>query len=225
MKTVVFDFDGTVVRGDSFGRFIASLVVRNPLRFLAAVAVVPVGGPLLLLFPTLGGSLFLWVATVAMSRARLESEFQRFVRERFVDRENLYTEAMLAIERHLRAGDVVWVASGCESALLQPVCTCIGIDRSKVVGSTTRKWFGGMVSERHCVGANKVEMLKERTRSNEYDHVYTDSALDLPLTQCAKQVTLVNAKSDVVRRARARSAAVVEVVRWESRCSLRRNGG
>lgn len=220
MKRVVFDFDGTVVHGDSFGVFVSTQLKNNPLRLVAALALLPLGLPLLFLQPKWGGALFLWLATVGRRPEQYELGVRAFAEEHFAQGAHVYVEALQAIRSHLAAGDAVYVASGCEVRLLRLACRGLGLDESRVVGSTIKRRMGGMIFERHCISETKVVVLREISGEDEYDHVYTDSQRDLPLASRAKRVTLVNAKPSVVGRVKKETSAQVESVNWVTRQSI-----
>jgi phosphatidylglycerophosphatase C len=65
---VVFDLDGTLVAGDSFGAFLRHLMQRRSLRRIAAVATAPAWLPALFLPPTrlFAEQYLVWLAAVGM---------------------------------------------------------------------------------------------------------------------------------------------------------------
>jgi phosphatidylglycerophosphatase C len=220
VKRVVFDFDGTIAAGDAVGSWIHYRIMRSPVRFLLALLALPVSIPLLALYPTLGASLFLWIATVGLAPAAVGASLEAFAVLRFGRPDFLFAEALDAIARHQAAGDHVVIASGCEFRLLSWVGSRVGLTSDSMVGSTLRQRLLGSVAQHHCVGARKVEMLRERTGFEAYDHVYTDSWRDLPLMQRARSITLVNAKPALVARVRAATGVDVVVVTWGQRTAL-----
>src|SRR5690606_8365656 len=69
---VVFDFDNTLVRGDSGGALVAWLIKRSPWRIALALLASPVLGPMIAMLPTrrVGISGFVWIATVGLRGRR-----------------------------------------------------------------------------------------------------------------------------------------------------------
>jgi phosphatidylglycerophosphatase C len=220
MRRVVFDFDGTIAAGDAVGSWIYYRIMRSPLRFGVALLALPVGVPLLALYPTLGASVFLWIATVGCTPAAVAKSLEVFAARRFQRPTSLFAEALEAIAQHRAAGDYVVVASGCEFKLLSWVGTRIGFAPDCMVGSTLQEWLFGSVAQQHCIGQRKVEMLRAQTGLEAYDHVYTDSWRDLPLMQRASSITLVNATPALAARVRAATGVDVCVVRWGRRVAL-----
>ncbi len=220
MKRVVFDFDGTVVRGDTFGIFVSTQIRSSLGRLAVAFLLLPLGLPLVFLQPTWGGSFFLWLATVGKRPEQFEQSLRAFADQHFVQGACVYMEALTAIHSHLAAGDAVYVASGCEVRLLRLACRGLGLDESRVVGSTVQRRMGGLVFDRHSIHETKLITLMEHCGIDDYDHVYTDSPRDLPLARRAKRVTLVNAKPGVVVRFKKETSAQVESVSWLRRQSI-----
>jgi phosphatidylglycerophosphatase C len=201
MATVLFDLDHTLVRFDSSARFMRELLVASPVRLPAAVA----AGPVLAALwasprrRTQALSGVLWLATAAR-RGPLEPLMEAFVARHFDDTRHVCPPAVLALRRHVEAGDRVIVVTGSSELLAARICRAIGAPGVEVVGSTVKPWRGGWISDVHCVGRRKVARLASRGVTPPWDVVYTDSASDLPLLRDARRRVLVNASpADVAR--------------------------
>jgi phosphatidylglycerophosphatase C len=196
----VFDFDNTLVRGDSGTMFAVSLICEHPLRMLLALLFAPFALPLFVGEKTrrYGISAFYWAATVGRS----QPQFERRVREfaiKYLSEPRVYVEAMRALEEHQRKGEPIVVATGCFEALARAILQDgLGLE-AEVVGSELRQLFGGRVFREHCFGANKLHMVERRIGVRELAFAYSDSSFDLELLLAAKQRFLVNASSATTR--------------------------
>ena len=84
-----------------------------------------------------------------------------------------------------------------------------------MVGSTRRARMRGWVAAEHCVGARKVQMLRDAGVVPPWSVVYTDSASDLPLLQLAQRRCVVNATPTALRTLkRALGHDTLEIFNW-----------
>ena len=173
----VYDFDNTILRGDSTARFFAWCLLRTPRMWLDAPGQI------------LNGLLFL-------AKARKKQVFkQRMLRFlRWIDlqsvlpafwEKNLSRVKPFYRERH-RSDDVVISAS--PEFLIRPACAALGIER--VLGSPVDK-HTGRFSGPNCHGVEKVKRFRAAFPGGEIDEFFSDSYSDQPLADLAKRAFLV----------------------------------
>ena len=212
--TVVFDFDGTLARGDSYRSYLRFLIRGNPLRTVAALPYLPLG-KLLLRFDgsrRLGVSGFQWLATVGRSPAREERHRLRFLSEH---RPRPIAAAVAALENDLARGHRVVVATATPRALAMPLLEKLGIGAHvALVASEPRRRLGGWTAGRYCHGVYKVRMLHASGFPGPYLRAYTDSASDAPLLASARTPVLVNGSDRDRLRLRRRFGQILRTVTW-----------
>lgn len=204
-RTVLFDFDGTLTRTDSFGLVLRNIILAHPLRSLAAASLLPLGLPML--FSTRakknGGSIFIWIASVGREGRDWIAELQTTARAAFAEDSRICQPVIDRLHAHVAAGDRVLIVTGSAASVARSICDRIGL-AVPVVGSSMRRRLGGYVSRMHCFGERKLEHLARQHALTQWDIVYSDSAHDLPLMQRASQVVLVNPTARSLRKVRAR---------------------
>jgi len=195
-NVVVFDLDGTLVEGDSFGLFCVQLAARAPVRIgllllfvpLFVAAALPQGRRKRVL------SLGLWLLSWGMTLADYQKQVQAFVERRF-DRgtRHIITEAVLRLRAHAATASTLVVVTGCEERLARQIANeALGLaPDALVVGSKIERKWGGFVAQFHCLGRAKLGALERSHILPPYDLVYTDSALDLPLLLASRAGVLV----------------------------------
>ncbi|PKM06434.1 MAG: hypothetical protein CVV17_02300 [Gammaproteobacteria bacterium HGW-Gammaproteobacteria-7] len=214
--TVLFDFDGTLVRGDSGARFLKAMIEPSLPRRVLALAGVP------LLLPAFSWwrsaramtSAYLWLATVGRNADELDAMRRAFI-ARCVGRQDalLIAPAVQRLVGHLDAGHRVAIVTGSEERLARELWAALGGPAVPVwVGSRFRAGLGGWLPERHCFGPRKLHALAEAGIHPPFHTVYTDSARDLPLLRHARTPVLVAPGRSTLRRVR-REFGDVEVIR------------
>lgn len=216
-QVVVFDLDGTLVAGDSFGAFLRHLITRNLLRCAMAVVTVPVWLPAWLLPPTrLAAERYLvWLAAPGMDEDAFAAAAGDFATRHAGPATGRAPAAALErVREHREAGDWVVVATGCASPLAQEVCTVIGLDGVDVVASTLirRRW--GLPQAMPARGEAKLRALGAAGVALPVDHAYSDSFSDLPLLRAARTAHLVDPSPRDQARLQRALGKDIEVLRW-----------
>jgi len=211
----VFDLDGTLLEGDSTVAWLRMLLFSSWLRLSVAMLASPLCVPLIW-WPAsrrIGASILLWIATVGCDRNTLLQSMETFV-QRFEQGAlslRWRKDGLEAMERHLAAGDRVLVVTAAPQWLAERL---LG-SRSRVLGSTLVRRWGGWVVENHCFGKKKCRILEQNGYGTAWDYAYTDSYDDAPLLAAAgKHGFIVNARPGVLARLTARGYSRVSHLRW-----------
>jgi phosphatidylglycerophosphatase C len=188
-RTVVFDFDGTLVSRDSLLDFCFRYSIRRPWRIALALAVLPLAVLALTRSQGAAGSVLLWAMTVGTSSRRFVFSLRRYAREALPTR--VFESLLVELRGHVVAGDRVLIATGSLPTIVRGLLRARGLPPLSVVGSRLHKRFGGFVVSIHCVRSTKVVELRRRFGLERWQHVYTNSFSDAPLIARASEVTLV----------------------------------
>lgn len=216
---IVFDFDGTLYRGDSGIALVIWLLRAHPLRMAAALLVAPVLGPLFrwLRWRRTVVSGFLWIASVGLPEHVCATRLEQYVRVNAAKlRGRLLVEGIACMARHRADGEQVVIATGAPPELVGQILALVAHEPVPVVGTLLGRRAGGLVALRHCHAEEKLRMLREAGYEQPIAVAYSDSTADLPLLQSAQQPVVANAG------AKARSAfaqalgARMHTVRWIS---------
>jgi phosphatidylglycerophosphatase C len=105
-------------------------------------------------------------------------------------------------------------ATGALEDLAREILAHEGIVNVTVVGSSMRRWLGGMVVNQHCYGANKIPMMQERGFEPPWAMVYSDHEADLPLLRAGARQFVVNPKPRAAARLMAILGSSASVVTW-----------
>ena len=191
------------------------LIVSSWLRCSAAAIVLPVCIFLIWLPASrrFGASVLLWIATVGYDQNALLKSIEVFVKrfERGERGIRWRGDGLGAMDRHLAAGDRVLVVTAAPVWLAERL---LG-SRSRVLGSTLVRCWGGWLIGHHCYGKEKCRMLERNGYGTAWDYVYTDSYDDAPLLAAAgKHGFIVNARPGVVAKLTARGSSRISQLRW-----------
>jgi phosphatidylglycerophosphatase C len=204
---VLFDFDGTLVRGDCVANFLRQQLSRHPVRRVLAVCLLP-------LLPLLGhwrtawmpASLFSWLLTVGRDDATLAAERAAYVARLGAEPERwLIGPAVERLREHVARGDRVVIITGAEQGMAELLWISLVPDLAhvQVLGSSMRRRLGGYVGRRHNVGSRKLLSLAEQGFEAPYAVAYSDSSSDLPMLRAARRVVLVAPSATQQRRIEA----------------------
>ena len=212
MRIVLFDFDGVLVRGDSFALFLRRRALSG-WRAALAVAALPVVAALAALpgqWP-LAARLVTRIGTLGVPRDVLRRRLADFGRQVAREPGRVVDRGVDAVRRHLAAGDRVVVVTACEQTLARSVLDELGLARVEVIGSCLE---GRGVHNR---GAEKVRQLAARGITAPWDVAYSDSTVDLPLLSGARRAVLVNGQRADAARLGAALGGRLETVSWPVR--------
>jgi phosphatidylglycerophosphatase C len=215
---VVFDLDGTLVAGDSFGAFLRHLIARRPLRLVAAVLTAPAWLPALLVPRTrLSAERYLiWLAATGLDEEAFTAAARAFAAQHAgAAGGRTATAAVARVREHLDAGDRVIVATACAAPLAQEVCAVIGLEGVEVVSSTlTRSRWGLPAPAVPARGPGKLQALRAAGVELPVDHAYSDSVSDLPLLLAARTPHVVNPTPRDWPRLQRELGADVDLLIW-----------
>lgn len=203
---VVFDLDGTLIRDDSFSRFLTMLLLRRPLGGAAAL---PIAGPLFAIPATRkpAVNVWLWFATVGMPEEKYTRLARRFARSHAGERAGRAIQAAISrLKEHQAEGHRIVVVTGSEERLAREICAVLGLTGVDVVGSTLVRRRGALAADVHCYGPRKLVRLEEAGHRAPFVCAYTDSSADLPLLLAAAGRFMVEPKPRHLKRILAAAA-------------------
>ena len=214
---VVFDFDLTLTGWETASRFFKTLLRRQPWRIAGVVLALPVLVPLWALPHTrrLPVRFAVWMATFGRSGEALAALAVAHADEVFGGPEPVFlTQGAERLRDHLAQGDQVVIATGCWEPLAQALLEREGLQDVPLVASTLRSCLGGWVSERHCLGENKIPMLAERGYPPPWRVAYTDHCADLPLLRNSAQWYLVSPGEQCLRLIEQTMMTKAQILPW-----------
>ncbi|GAA0716058.1 haloacid dehalogenase-like hydrolase [Dokdonella soli] len=215
-RVVLFDFDGVLVRGDAFTRFMRD---RYAHAWWRAVLVLPLWPLLALLATTPRGRrtaarvLVRW-ALCGVGESCYRELAETFGRALARDARNLSREALAALNAHRHAGDRIFVATACEEILARAILDELGLAAIELVASRLVPGRLGMRIALHNRGVEKANQLARRGVRPPWDIVYSDSLDDLPILAAARSAVLVNPSRHLLARVSARLGQRVSIVEW-----------
>jgi phosphatidylglycerophosphatase C len=193
--TAVFDFDHTLTRQDTAAGFFVWLLCRSPIKLLLGTPAALLLGPLAAFRSTRKVPLrfAVWLATFGRSHAQLAALARVHVRQVTAQRGPFLRAAGRAqLLSHHSQGHTVVIATGALEYLVQEILANEDIRGVTIVGSTLRRFLGGMIADQHCYGARKIPMLQARGFTPPWTFTYSDSEADLPLLRAGTTQFLVN---------------------------------
>ncbi|HEU0276839.1 MAG TPA: haloacid dehalogenase-like hydrolase [Rhodanobacteraceae bacterium] len=213
-RVVLFDFDGVLVRGDTFGLFMRAQYARAWWRKLLAAAALPW---LLVVWPfswRRGLRTLVHIGLLGVGERRYHELGEAFVHTLVRQPRRFFREGLFALRRHVAAGDRVVVVTGCEESLARGVLQALGIDGVELLASRLVPTRFGMRSGWHNVGARKVALLAEHG-IEAWQVAYSDSIQDLPMLAGAAQAVLVNGSPKLCKRVENAMGHSIAHVHWD----------
>ena len=213
--TVLFDFDGVLVHGDSFSHFLWKRFRLQPWRALLLLPTLPLA-PMAL---NRHGRWWLvrWLVRVALlglDQAQYRAVVESHARVQALRRGAFLRDAVSSLRRHLLRGDRVVIVTGCEEHLARALLDAVGLDDIELVASQLRPGVLGMRSDVHNVGAEKVRQLARHGIAPPWACAYSDAGVDLPILAAAEAAVLVNPDAALRMRMQARLGDRYAEVDW-----------
>lgn len=212
-RVVLFDFDGVLIRGDTFAMFMRDRYARVRWR----KGLVLVLSPWFLLTLPFSRRRVLrslvHLGLLGLDEARYRDLAQAFA-VALTRRPGLFVrEGLSALRRHQAAGDRIVIVTGCEESLVRGVLAELGVADVEVLASQLRASRFGMRSDWHNIGRRKVELLA-RHGIEAWQVAYSDSNHDLPMLALAAEAVLVNATPKLCKRVEKALGRSVTRVEW-----------
>lgn len=214
---VVFDFDLTLTRWDTADRFFRWLLRRDLWRLAMVLAAAPLLGPLLLVASTRKWPIHfaVWAATIGRTPACLSALAEEHIGLLATPHESVFVPAALqCLHAHLAEGHHVVIATGCLEPLAQALLRHVGLDSVPLVASTLRPFLGGLASDQHCFGPNKVSMLTARGFAPPWAITYTDHRADLPILALSAKRYLISPTPKCRARIEEALATEIDILMW-----------
>jgi phosphatidylglycerophosphatase C len=213
VPVVVFDFDGTLFRGDLGYEWLRWLLRRSPARFALFVLLLPLWAPLFLRrrWVQHGVRACFLIATLGRSRV----SHADFLRNRAaVMRARLFPEALAALAAERAAGHRVVIATGEYPPLVEDLLADLPGGCPPVLGSTVVMTRWGMDLRHHLQGRRKLDALEAAGHGRRYLRCYTDSSADAALIRASAEAVIVNVAESARAAFTARAAAKDSALRW-----------
>ncbi|MFC4765369.1 haloacid dehalogenase-like hydrolase [Dyella koreensis] len=212
-RTVLFDFDGVLFRGDAFSVFMRERFRGSLLRRL-------------LLLPMLPWMLLTWpiswripvrtavhVGLLGLSERRYSQAATDFATSLVRRPGQFFRDGLSTLRRHQAEGDRVIVVTGCEQTVVKTILGQLGLDRLEVLASEFKPGMLGMRVKFHNVGRRKLVKLKA-AGVTEWQLAYSDSLQDIPMLKPAAEAVLVNGTPKVCKRLEKALGRSVTRVDW-----------
>ncbi|HET9033123.1 MAG TPA: haloacid dehalogenase-like hydrolase [Dokdonella sp.] len=215
-RVVLFDFDGVLMRGDAFTRFVRSRFRRSWWRSLLVLILLPLLLPLFAIRPLRISiiGIFVRISLLGVDQAQFNALVREFATE-LVGRPRIFIrQGISAMRRHLVDGDRVIVVTGCEDTLVRAIFDAIGLPDIEIVASHLRKGRLGMCKKIHNFGPAKPGQIALYGINEPWDLAYSDSAHDIPMLKRAREAVLVNADARTSLRVRRALGHEVRGVYW-----------
>lgn len=212
---MLFDFDGTLVRGDCVSGLLRRLVATSRWRRALALLAMPlILGFLWWRTARLPATFYLWLATVGRSEAEYRHASAKFVADFTREpQRRVIRVAMQRLRAHLAAGDRVYIVTAANESLAKAIWVAIdGPPVCAIIGSRLRRGLGGWLWAFHCFGPRKLTALAWSGVQPPFDATYSDSSKDLPMLLASRQRILVEPSARSLRRIR-RAVPEFELIR------------
>jgi phosphatidylglycerophosphatase C len=215
-RVILFDFDGVLVRGDTFAKWLRQ---RYAQAWWLALPMVLLAPALLLACITSRGRrmsarLAVTLALVGLDEGAYRRRVHDFGRTLARDTRDLSRAAFAALNGHRQAGDRVLVVTGCEETLARAILDELGLISIELVASRVVRGRFGLRVGVHNVGREKLRQLALHGIHPEWDLAYSDSLVDLPMLSGARACVFVNPRGDTLARATQRLGKRVTKVEW-----------
>lgn len=210
---VVFDFDGTLFRGDLGYEWLRWLLRQSPARCALLLLLLPLWACLFLRRRWVQHAVRACFLIATLGRAQVSpADFLRDCGDAM--RARLFPEGLAALAAERAAGHRVVIATGEHPPLVEQLLAAMPGGCPPVLGSTVvmRRW--GMDLRHHLQGRRKLDALEAAGYGRHYLRCYTDSAIDAALIRASAEAMIVNVA--LARRPvfESRVAAARTALRW-----------
>lgn len=212
-RVVLFDFDGVLIRSDSFTLFMRARYKRSLGRKLLALVTSPVWLVLAIFSRKAAAHFLVRVALLFVGPGRYAQVATAFGVELARTPKLFPRDGILALRRHVHAGDRVIVVTACEDTLARAILDELGLAAVPLLASTFRSGWLGMRVRRHNIGARKLVSLGEIGLTR-WDVAYSDSWRDIPMLRPATEPMMVNASPRTCKRVEKALGRAVGRVAW-----------
>lgn len=214
LRTVLFDFDGVLLRGDAFAAFVRARLQRAGWRKgLGLVLSLPVL-PTLLFTRRWVERVFIFATLVGLSQVRYRELALAFGAKLARQPGRFHREGLTRMRRHIAAGDRVLVVTGCEEILVRSIFDELGLRDMPLLASRLAPGRLGMRVVLHNVGTHKVRSLQGAGVEPPWHMAYGDSHGDLPMLREAREAVLVNATPKWCKKVEKLLGRSVTRVHW-----------
>jgi phosphatidylglycerophosphatase C len=213
---VLFDFDGVLIRGDSYAHLVRQELQRSWRRRLAMLPVLAVAMPMLkaAALRRWGQRLVVRLAFVGWSAAQFHARAAQFGRRLARDHQVVVGDAVAAARRHLASGARVVVVTTSARPLARAVLDELGLSSVGLIASQPTCGWLGLRAPLGNHGAEKVRRLAAHGLHPLWAVAYSDSPSDLPMLHGAVRPVLVNADAGLLARARRELGQRTSSVEW-----------
>lgn len=212
-RVVLFDFDGVLIRGDTFAMFMRDRYARARWRKGLVLLLSPW---FLLVLPFSRRRVMrslVHLGLLGLDEARYRQLANAFAAALVRQPGRFCRQGLRALRQHQAAGDRIVIVTGCEESLVRGVLAELGVVGVDVMASRLRAARLGMRSAWHNIGRRKVELLAQHG-IEAWQIAYSDSNQDLPMLALAAEAVLVNATPKLCKRVEKALGRSVTRVEW-----------
>jgi phosphatidylglycerophosphatase C len=203
MDCVLFDFDGTLTRRDSFRLLIGRFLRRSPARALLIAFGLPlfVATALLNLDKRYVKSWILWCCTIGTGPRRSFVDLANLALADF-SRADFWNETVCEkLLAHQRAGQRIIICTASAPEWVAPMLAARGLVCDEVIGSVLAYRLGGiLLASPNCYAQEKLKRMAHILAKHRVVASYSDHPSDLPLLNAAEFAWIVNPKPRFVGR-------------------------
>ncbi|MBQ4085290.1 MAG: HAD-IB family hydrolase [Clostridia bacterium] len=215
-----FDFDGTLIKGDSIIRF--CFYARK--KKLCGVGALLRAG-------VMGALYMCHIITAEKSKAEslsflkgktkdeVEAISQDFCKEVLIP--NLYPEGVKRVKKHLADGLEVWLVSASTAFYLEPIKEYLGVHR--LIGTRMHVdengVYSGLIDGHNCRGVEKTLRIAEVLAATDCmvdyaaSHGYGDTAGDIPMLMLCEHKHAVNPRKKLIKGLQGADGVIME--KWK----------
>jgi len=211
-STVLFDFDGVLIRGDSFSSFVKARLGHSASRFALAVPMMA----FLLMTPTrrFAARHCVRVALLGLDAKTYEAAIDLFAAQLHARDGHVIAQGVTRARQHMAAGDRVVVVTGCEQKLARKLLDRMNLREVELIASRLGSARFGLRPELHNYAAEKVRQLEAAGIVPRWQRAYSDSIADVPMLAQADEPVLVNANEHLRARVTRALGREVEIENW-----------